>query len=311
MIDRADQRVPIMHETEVGSTNDRVLELVRERNTPAPLAVRADVQTTGRGRLGRTWASPTGGLWLSLAWPLPAWPQQADDPSAYACAPILAGLAVYDTVLASLSAPADLGVASRLRIKWPNDLLLDGAKLAGVLCERPGAFAAAGHPWLVVGVGINLDTPSVPNPAHGIEPIGWRNAFATPVDAASLADHLVTNLAGRLHELEADPAAAIARARREAERALAYKDQPVRLSVPGRPDRSIQGVALGLDDRLRLRLQTDDRREHACDAGEVERLRPIAQPATPVSRIPCSPSPVSEPASEPVSEPVSEQGAVR
>lgn len=107
----------------------------------APLAVIARRQTDGRGQQGRTWLSPAGGVWLSAALP---WPQPAATgvPQAAPALAVALGLALQ------LEA---LGLEPR--IKWPNDLLLNGHKLAGVLprlCWRGGRLQAC-----CVGVGLN------------------------------------------------------------------------------------------------------------------------------------------------------------
>lgn len=101
----------------------------------------ADEQTAGRGRLGRAWSSPAGeGLYLSLVLlpPPPAW-----NPAALTMA---AGLAAFDAAEA-------LGVRGA-RLKWPNDLVVGDAKLAGVLVETRGFDAA--RPHYVVGLGLNV-----------------------------------------------------------------------------------------------------------------------------------------------------------
>ena len=108
-----------------------------------------DQQTGGRGRQGRVWSSPVGNLYASLA---------LIDPCEIRYSPqigFVAGLAAHQ----ALSSLADFG--SRLKLKWPNDLLLDGAKLSGQLLEGRNHN---GHLFLVVGIGINLahhpdDTP--------------------------------------------------------------------------------------------------------------------------------------------------------
>ena len=108
-----------------------------------------DQQTGGRGRQGRVWSSPIGNLYASLA---------LIDPCEIRFSPqigFVAGLAAHQ----ALSSLADLG--ARLKLKWPNDLLLDGAKLSGQLLEGRNHN---GHLLLVVGIGINLahhpdDTP--------------------------------------------------------------------------------------------------------------------------------------------------------
>jgi BirA family biotin operon repressor/biotin-[acetyl-CoA-carboxylase] ligase len=102
------------------------------------LWLRAERQTAGRGRLGRDWVSPPGNLYASTLVRI-----GEGDPSAATLA-FVAAVALQE-VVAAYSDPASL------TLKWPNDLLLDGAKLSGILLERSG-------PAVVVGVGVNLAT---------------------------------------------------------------------------------------------------------------------------------------------------------
>jgi BirA family biotin operon repressor/biotin-[acetyl-CoA-carboxylase] ligase len=121
------------------STNAEALALSRTGEV-RPTWVVARIQTNGRARRGRTWSSEPGNLYTSLFLP---------DPSLPACAAQLsfvAALAVRDAVIAG--APQ---LASRLTLKWPNDVLLDGRKIAGLLLE-----GQAGTPFSVaVGIGVN------------------------------------------------------------------------------------------------------------------------------------------------------------
>ena len=120
-----------------GSTNDGARALA-EAGAAAGTVVLADAQSAGRGRRGRTWTDAPGrSVLLSMVW-RPAGP-------APGAAPLRAGLAVAEAL-------AELGVAD-VSVKWPNDVLARGRKLAGVLCE--GAVGGAA-PYLVVGVGINV-----------------------------------------------------------------------------------------------------------------------------------------------------------
>lgn len=104
-------------------------------------AVAARVQAAGRGRRGRTWASPPGGLWMSIICRPP-------DPDAARCLSVRAGLAVA-RALEQVAA----GIAP-LALKWPNDLLRDDRKAGGILCEARWDGPAAAH--VVVGVGVNV-----------------------------------------------------------------------------------------------------------------------------------------------------------
>lgn len=99
----------------------------------------AEEQTAGRGREGRTWRSPVGGVWLALLLRPPV-------PAAGALS-LRIGLVLADVVDELLAAP-------RARLKWPNDVLVDDRKLAGILCES--RWQRAAPEWLGVGIGINV-----------------------------------------------------------------------------------------------------------------------------------------------------------
>lgn len=105
----------------------------------AGAVVLADEQTAGRGRDGRVWHSPAGGIWLAMVLRPPG--------VELAAASIRAGLIVADIVDELLGAPVS-------RVKWPNDVLCEDRKLAGVLCE--GRWQGDALQWLAVGVGINV-----------------------------------------------------------------------------------------------------------------------------------------------------------
>src|SRR5262249_18700944 len=129
----------VAHET-IASTNTEALALARHGER-GPLWVTAVTQSAGRGRRGREWVSQPGNLFATLL---------LADPCPSDCAPQLsfvAGLAVHDAVVETAG-----GLVSRLSLKWPNDLLCDGAKLAGILIEGEGSGAALN---VAIGIGIN------------------------------------------------------------------------------------------------------------------------------------------------------------
>ena len=127
----------IAHEV-LGSTNAEALQLARHGER-GPLWVTAERQSAGRGRRGRAWMSPPGNLYASLLLTEPAaaehWPQLS----------FVAALAIHDAVV---EIAGDL--KPLLAIKWPNDLLLAGAKFAGILIEGEGDVNA-----VAVGIGVN------------------------------------------------------------------------------------------------------------------------------------------------------------
>ena len=136
-----------LHQAEVSSTNDVVRGLA-EQGERGPLWLRADSQSAGRGRRGRVWTSAKGNLFISGLFPLTA------EPLAGAQLGFAAALAIADTV--KTYAPS-----ANVTLKWPNDVLVDGAKISGILLETGGA---GDDRWLIVGIGLNLthhpeDTP--------------------------------------------------------------------------------------------------------------------------------------------------------
>jgi len=123
---------------EVGSTLDAIHELAAQ-GAPAGTVVVAEEQTAGRGRDGRTWHSPAGGVWLGML----LRPARAE----LGVMSVRVGLAVADAVDAMLG-------RVEARLKWPNDVLLAEHKLAGILCE--GRWHGETLQWLAVGVGMNV-----------------------------------------------------------------------------------------------------------------------------------------------------------
>lgn len=117
--------------------------------------LRADRQTGGRGRQGRAWVSPPGNLHAStLVWLRPG------DPAAATLAFVAA--VALEEAMAAFCAPA------RVALKWPNDLLLDGVKLAGILLERYGDAVVAGFGVDLAHVPEGLDRPATSLAAAGI-----------------------------------------------------------------------------------------------------------------------------------------------
>ena len=123
---------------ELGSTLDAIHEL-GGADAPTGTTVIALEQTAGRGRDGRAWHSPLGGVWLGML----LRPTEAE----LGVSSIRAGLALADAVDSLLGQPA-------ARLKWPNDVLLGERKLAGILCE--GRWHGDRLQWLALGVGVNV-----------------------------------------------------------------------------------------------------------------------------------------------------------
>jgi BirA family transcriptional regulator, biotin operon repressor / biotin---[acetyl-CoA-carboxylase] ligase len=135
-------------------------------------------QTAGRGRRGRGWHSPPGNLYVSIV-------LRPGKPAAQAA------LIGFVAAVALADALADLGVAGdHLQLKWPNDVLVDRAKVAGILIEASAAFGQAPD-WLVLGMGVNI--------AHAPEGTPYPAATLRAVGLATLTvEALLEALAGRL-----------------------------------------------------------------------------------------------------------------
>jgi BirA family biotin operon repressor/biotin-[acetyl-CoA-carboxylase] ligase len=131
------------HHEVLSSTNDRALKWARE-GAPEGALVTADEQTGGRGRHGRTWSSPPGDLYASLVLRPDAPPERLGA----------LGLAVAVGLREAL-----VPVLGGIVLKWPNDLLVHGKKLAGILCETQWQGGCAA---VVVGFGVNVRTRSFP-----------------------------------------------------------------------------------------------------------------------------------------------------
>jgi BirA family biotin operon repressor/biotin-[acetyl-CoA-carboxylase] ligase len=141
---------------ETGSTNDDLAALASD-GAAEGLWLRAERQTGGKGRQGRVWVSPPGNLHASTLVRL-----RPGDPPAPTLA-LVAAVALHDAI--APHAPA-------ARIKWPNDLLVDGAKLAGILLERQGDA-------VVIGFGVNLAhrPADLDRPAASLDPLVPAPAF--------------------------------------------------------------------------------------------------------------------------------------
>lgn len=169
----------LIHVAATGSTNEDLLARARA-GEGGPLWLRADRQSSGRGRLGRPWSSPVGNLYLSLLLHDPAAEPRCLPQLAHVAAVALAGAVAHVTEQ-----------RERFRLKWPNDLLDGAAKVAGILVE--GTRTPGGGTACVVGWGINC--------IHHPEGLTY---LATDLSAACgrpiAADALASALRGSMNE---------------------------------------------------------------------------------------------------------------
>ena len=175
-------RVVEVHDA-LASTQQRARELARG-GAPHGTLVVAGVQTGGRGRLGRHWGSPGGGLWMSLVL-RPGFE---------------AGLASRITQTAAVGVAKGLWeIGVEARIKWPNDLLVGGKKICGILAEASAENAFGleklrrlDYAVLGVGMNANLDPAELGVPDRGVTTI--RSELGHDVDLLELLRALLSNL---------------------------------------------------------------------------------------------------------------------
>jgi BirA family transcriptional regulator, biotin operon repressor / biotin---[acetyl-CoA-carboxylase] ligase len=234
---------PLTWSAQTGSTNEDLIALARA-GAPEGTVLGADIQTAGRGRRGRAWMAARGhGLLVSVLL-RPGVP------------PVDAGLL---PVVAAVAAADALGPDAR--IVWPNDILIGGRKVAGILCEM--SADQEGVAWAVVGVGVNVRS------APGLDDARWSpGSLSDGGDPPARADLLVS-LLGALGDrygawMAGGPDAALA--------AFATRDALAGRSISvSLPQGEVTGVAEGTDELGRLRVRTDAG-ERLLGAGEVVRV---------------------------------------
>jgi len=169
----------VAHFAEIGSTNAEALSRAAA-GAPEQWIV-ADRQIAGRGRRGRHWVSEPGNLYSSLL---------LYDPAPAAISPqvcFVAALAIHDAIIDALPALD----ASRLRLKWPNDVLLDGRKLVGILVE--GAIAGSKQA-VVIGIGVNC----AHHPANMAYPVTDLGSEGFSLAPEALFERLAARMMDRL-----------------------------------------------------------------------------------------------------------------
>ena len=229
------------------STNDDA-KRAAESGAPAGSAFIANAQTHGRGRLGRSWHSPPGdNLYVSFV--LRPAAALALDVRRAPLVTLAAGLAVADAI-------APLVPGANVGLKWPNDVLVDDRKVAGILTEAHLGTGASD--WIVIGIGINVRTRAFPTEIAA-RATSLALAGAGAPDRGALFVELASALSFRVGELHASAASIIdAFAARDALRERS-------ITVDGAP-----ATALGIADDGALRIRRADGTEARILAGDVQ-----------------------------------------
>ncbi|WP_433356250.1 biotin--[acetyl-CoA-carboxylase] ligase [Micromonospora saelicesensis] len=254
---------------ETGSTNADVAEAARA-DEPEGLVVVAERQTEGRGRRGRVWQSPArAGIATSvLLRPGEAVPDRGwlpATPTGYGWLPLLAGVALVEAVarLAELEAT----------LKWPNDLLIDDAKCAGVLAEAVPGRAPDQPPAIVLGIGLNvtLRADELPVNPTGLPATSLQLAGAVATDRDPLLRALLRAVADWYDRWRSAGGDAVASGLRDAYLAACSTiGREVRVLLPNGD--SLTGTATGVDPDGQLMVTTSTG-ARTLAAGDVLHLR--------------------------------------
>ncbi|MEV4541534.1 biotin--[acetyl-CoA-carboxylase] ligase [Micromonospora echinaurantiaca] len=254
---------------ETGSTNADAAEAA-SAGEPEGLVVVAERQTAGRGRRGRVWQSPPrAGIATSVllrpgeAVPERGWP--AAPATGYGWLPLLAGVALVEAV--ALLAELDAG------LKWPNDLLVGGAKCAGILAEAVPAARPGDPPAIVLGVGLNvtLRADELPVNPTGLPATSLQLAGAAATDRDPLLRAMLRAVADWYDRWRTAGGDAVASGLRDAYLAACVTvGKEVRVLLPDGTD--VIGLATGVDPDGQLLVQTPTGERHLA-AGDVLHLR--------------------------------------
>lgn len=244
------------HLVAAASTNDVVRELATA-GAPEGTVVVAERQEAGRGRLGRAWASPPGGIYFSFVLRPTLPPHQ------------LGHITLMTAVAVASAIRQSTGVAAT--IKWPNDVLVDERKLVGILTEMTGETDVVR--FVIIGVGINANTSPSDYPRAARPSLTTLAAvLGHPVDRAALLVAVLQRLDAEWGRLSAGKTAAV------------LDEWRTLSSTMGRRVRvtTVAGVAEGYAQRINdageLVVVDDAGRTQAFASGEVQHLRTVENP---------------------------------
>jgi BirA family biotin operon repressor/biotin-[acetyl-CoA-carboxylase] ligase len=231
-----------------GSTNDDMAKILGERQARG-LTLVSEYQTNGTGRKGRAWIAPRGSALLFTT----ALPDQIPARDLWSV-PFWIGLAVHEAL-------ADIGLVTQLQ--WPNDVLLDGSKVAGILCVSRVAGARA---WVACGVGMNVARPAEPGALADIDPPPAFLSDVREFDRVELLDAILRHADDSYEMLHAPETIA-----RAWERAAGIPGARYRLRLDGSDER-LEGDAILLGSSGELVIDSQGGR-HVISQADARVLR--------------------------------------
>lgn len=234
----------------IPSTQDYAKHLA-EDGAPEGTVVTAKTQERGRGRLGRRWLSPEGGLWFSVIL------RPKNRPSEITGLTLLAAVSITEAINAVCSIKAG--------IKWPNDILIEGKKVGGILTELTSETNQVKYVILGVGVNVNLDVSVFPHdllmPATSLQ-----QETGTEVNLDELLNACLRNIDKDYEVFRDDFADILSR----------WKTLSVIIGkrvVVSQPGRVLSGVATDVDKDGALLVAADDGVSHLVHAGDLSIIR--------------------------------------
>ncbi len=230
----------IRHFTEIGSTNTTAMQAAVQGAAEGSVFI-AEAQLGGRGRGGHNWHSEAGsGIYVSVIL------RPRLEPSAALALSLITGIAVHDAVKLTSDTAADL--------RWPNDVLLSGKKVAGVLTETSADMQHMHH--AVVGIGINVNQSAFP-PELAVHATSLRIETGREWPRLAIVVALLESLDRQYRALQSDPVAAQEQIIAAFEERSSFA-RGAMVTVHDREESATQyvGKTLGLDERGFLRVQT-------------------------------------------------------
>lgn len=231
--------------SQLDSTSDRAIELVKQNLRSFPALVLTETQTAGRGQRDSRWWSGKGSLTFSWIISYANWSTQNEI--SQSLIPATVGLAVAEAIEQSTE-------LSHIKLKWPNDLIVVNRKISGILIETVSSDA---EKVIVVGIGINVNNANISS--QFVDSSGHRPA-TTPTSilietgkTTSLDDLLIAilqQLQTRFQSLKSQPAAIVDRCNQR----LVHREKEIRVTLPNGKDKS--GICMGISSDGGLILNT-------------------------------------------------------
>lgn len=252
---RANQRVRDIHVYRSVTSTNVLARRLAESGAPTGTLVLAEKQTAGKGRLGRSWSSPEGlGLWFSLIVRAPELPVAAS--------------------MLPLAICADVALALRAKfshhfvVKWPNDILFDGKKVCGILCESSYAGQEVQHVVAGVGVNVNQAKNDFPEPMRD-HATSLRRINGEQQDRLSVLQAILANIERRFGHAEA-----AARALADWRSLCADLGRAIQVQVDGR---MLSGTFVDVTENGEMLLRKPDGAMHRLVSGQATILKDAAK----------------------------------